>query len=130
MEKKTKLTISGGIAKKSIRNIDKAKNLGKNSVIIEKQTGKFTSRGGSFKSNPSKIKNNFTSNKGTFGKPNYIPKSPPLTSDFERRKLAEQRATKRLKEEFGVVLLELGLKDPPLFGNFPVCFSMTTAFLL
>ena len=47
MEKKTKLTISGGIAKKSIRNIDKAKNLGKNSVIIEKQTGKFTSRGGS-----------------------------------------------------------------------------------
>ena len=97
--KKTKLTISGGIAKKSIKNIDKAKNLGKNSVIIEKQTGKFTSRGGSFKSNPSKIKNNFTSNKGTFGKPNYIPKSPPLTSDFERRKLAEQRATKRLKEE-------------------------------
>ena len=99
MEKKTKLTISGGIAKKSIKNIDKAKNLGKNSVIIEKQTGKFTSRGGSFKSNPSKIKNNFSSNKGTFGKPNYIPKSPPLTSDFERRKLAEQRATKRLKEE-------------------------------
>ena len=99
MEKKTKLTISGGIAKKSIKNIDKAKNLGKNSVIIEKQTGKFTRRGGSFKSNPLKIKNNFTSNKGTFGKPNYTPKSPPLTSDFERRKLAEQRATKRLKEE-------------------------------
>ncbi len=99
MEKKTKLTISGGIAKKSIKNIDKAKNLGKNSVIIEKQTGKFTSRGGSFKSNPPKIKNNFTSNKGTFGKPNYSPKSTPLTSDFERRKLAEQRATKRLKEE-------------------------------
>ncbi len=99
MEKKTKLTISGGIAKKSIKNIDKAKNLGKNSVIIEKQTSKFTSRGGSFKSNPSKIKNNFTSNKGNFGKPNYTLKSPPLTSDFERRKLAEQRATKRLKEE-------------------------------
>ncbi len=99
MEKKTKLTISGGIAKKSIKNIDKAKNLGKNSVIIEKQTGKFTGRGGSFKSNSSKIKNNFSSKKGTFGKPNYILKSSPLTSDFERRKLAEQRATKRLKEE-------------------------------
>ncbi len=99
MEKKTKLTISGGIAKKSIKNIDKAKNLGRNSVVIEKQTGKFNSRGGSFKSNTSKIKNNFTSNKGTLGKPNYIPKTPPLTSDFERRKLAEQRATKRLKEE-------------------------------
>ncbi len=99
MEKKTKLTISGGIAKKSIKNIDKAKNLGRNSVVIEKQTGKFTSRGGSFKSNISKVKNNFTSNKGTFGKSNYSPKTPPLTSDFERRKLAEQRATKRLKEE-------------------------------
>ncbi len=99
MEKKTKLTISGGIAKKSIKNIDKAKSLGKNSVIIEKQTGKFTSRGGSFKSNTSKIKNNFKSNKGIFGKQNYTPKSSPLTSDFERRKLAEQRATKRLKEE-------------------------------
>ncbi len=99
MEKKTKLTISGGIAKKSVKNIDKAKNLGKNSVIIEKQTGKLTSKVGSFKSNQSKFKNNFTSNKGTFGKPSYIPKSSPLTSDFERRKLAEQRATKRLKEE-------------------------------
>ena len=29
MEKKTKLTISGGIAKKSIKNIDKAKTLRK-----------------------------------------------------------------------------------------------------
>ncbi len=99
MEKKTKLTISGGIAKKFIKDIDKAKNLGKNSVIIEKQTGKFTYRGGSFKSNSPKIKSNSTTKKGTFGKPNYTPKSPPLTSDFERRKLAEQRATKRLKEE-------------------------------
>ncbi len=98
MEKKTKLTISGGIAKKSIKNIDKAKNLGKNSVIIEKQTGKFTSRGGSFKSNSPKVKNNHTSNKSTFGKSIYAPKLSHLTSDFERRKLAEQRATKRLKE--------------------------------
>ena len=99
MEKKTKLTISGGIAKKSIKNIDKAKNLGRNSVVIEKQTSKFTSRGGPFKSNTSKIKNNINSNTGTFGKPNHISKTTPLTSDFERRKLAEQRATKRLKEE-------------------------------
>ncbi len=99
MEKKTKLTISGGIAKKSIKNIDKAKNLGKNSVIIEKQAGKFTNRGGSLKSYPAKVKNNFTGNKGTFNKLNYTPKSLPSTSDFERRKLAEQRATKKLKEE-------------------------------
>ena len=98
MEKKTKLTISGGIAKKSIKNIDKAKNLGKNSVIIEKQTSKFSAKSGSFKSSLSNVKNNFTSKKGILSKKNYIPKSPSITSDFERRKLAEQRATKRLKE--------------------------------
>ena len=44
MEKKTKLTISGS-AKKSIKNIEIAKSQGKNSVVIEKQTGKFSSRG-------------------------------------------------------------------------------------
>ena len=55
MEKKTKLTISGGIAKKSIKNIDKAKTLGKNSVVIEKQSGKFQVSSG-FKSGFSKPK--------------------------------------------------------------------------
>ena len=30
-------------------------------------------------------------------KPSFAPKSPSITNDFERRKLAEQRATKRLK---------------------------------
>ena len=49
MEKKTKLTISG-IAKKSIQNIEKAKTQGKNSVIIEKQSSKFSNKSGSFKS--------------------------------------------------------------------------------
>ena len=49
MEKKTKLTISGS-AKKSIKNIEIAKSQGKNSVVIEKQTGKFSSSGGSFRS--------------------------------------------------------------------------------
>ena len=56
MEKKTKLTISGGIAKKSIKNIDKAKSLGKNSVVIEKQSGKFSGKGGTFKSSFAKSK--------------------------------------------------------------------------
>ena len=45
MEKKTKLTISG-TAKKSFKNIEIAKTQGKNSVVIEKQPGKFPSRGG------------------------------------------------------------------------------------
>ena len=48
MEKKTKLTITG-IAKKSIKNIEIAKTQGKNSVVIEKQSNKFSSRGGSVK---------------------------------------------------------------------------------
>ncbi len=63
MEKKTKLTISGGIAKKSIKNIDRAKNLGKNSVVIEKQSGKFSSKAGTFKSGYSKPKTNYKSSK-------------------------------------------------------------------
>ena len=96
MEKKTKLTISGS-AKKSIKNIEIAKSQGKNSVVIEKQTGKFSSRGGSFRSNTNKPRITSTSNRGTQLKPSFNPNSPPITNDFEKRKLAEQRATKRLK---------------------------------
>ncbi len=96
MEKKTKLTISGS-AKKSIKNIEIAKSQSKNSVVIEKQTGKFSSRGGSFRSATNKPRANSNFNKGTFLKPSFNPKSPPITNDFEKRKLAEQRATKRLK---------------------------------
>ena len=54
MEKKTKLTISGS-AKKSIKNIEIAKTQGKNSVLIEKQTGKFSNRGSSFRSYSSSL---------------------------------------------------------------------------
>ena len=94
--KKTKLTISG-TAKKSIENIELAKTKSKNSVIIEKQTNKFPSRGGSFRPGGVKPKSSSTFNKGAPAKSNFTPKSAPITSDFERRKLAEQRATKRLK---------------------------------
>ncbi|MDC3187592.1 translation initiation factor IF-2 [Candidatus Pelagibacter sp.] len=96
MEKKTKLTISGS-AKKSIKNIEIAKTQSKNAVVIEKQTGKFLNRGGSFRPNPGKPKSTFSFNRVTEPKPSFVPKSPPVTNDFERRKLAEQRATKRLK---------------------------------
>ncbi len=96
MEKKTKLTISGS-AKKSIKNIEIAKTQGKNSVVIEKQVGKFSNKVGSFKSLSKKPKSVSTYNRGTLSKPPFIPKSPPITNDFEKRKLAEQRATKRLK---------------------------------
>ncbi|WP_440926556.1 translation initiation factor IF-2 [Candidatus Pelagibacter sp.] len=96
MEKKTKLTISGS-AKKSIKNIEIAKTKVKNSVVIEKQTGKFSGRGGSFRSNVNKPRTTSTFNRGTLLKSSFNPKSTPITNDFEKRKLAEQRATKRLK---------------------------------
>ncbi len=98
MEKKTKLTISGS-AKKSIKNIEIAKTQGKNSVVIEKQTGKFSSRGGSLKSSSSRPRSTPSFNRGVTLKSSFAPKSPPIMNDFERRKLAEQRATKRLKGE-------------------------------
>ena len=96
MEKKTKLTISG-TAKKSFKNIEIAKSQGKNSVVIEKQPSKFPSRGGSSRPGGFKPKTTSTFNRGAPVKPSFKPKSPPITNDFERRKLAEQRATKRLK---------------------------------
>jgi len=96
MEKKTKLTISGS-AKKTTKNIEIAKSQGKNSVVIEKQTGKFSSRGGSFRSSTKKPRISSTFNRGAPLKPSFNAKSLPITNDFEKRKLAEQRATKRLK---------------------------------
>ena len=68
MEKKTKLTISG-TAKKSFKNIEIAKTQGKNSVIIEKQPGKFPIRGGSSRPGGFKPKTTSTFNRGTSVKP-------------------------------------------------------------
>ena len=87
-KKKTKLTLSGNL-KKSISNIEKAKNLGKNSVFIEKKLNKFS---------PKKSYNNNTKFSSKPKSPNFSKPSPP-PNDYEKRKLAEQRATKRLKED-------------------------------
>ena len=87
--KKTKLTISGS-SKKSYKNLDTSKSQGKKTVIIEKQLIKQRPKSG-FR--PSSQKNKL----GGGFKPSFSPKSSPVSSDFERRKLAEQRATKRLK---------------------------------
>ncbi len=92
--KKTKLTISGN-AKKSFKDFDSPKNLGKKTVIIDKQSSKPSTKGNYNKSSGFKHSSNFK--RGAQPKTNYIPKTSPATSDFERRKLAEQRATKRLK---------------------------------
>ena len=96
MEKKTKLKISGS-AKKSIKNIEIAKTQSKNAVVIEKQSRKLSNRGVSFRPNLGKPKPTSSFSRGTGIKSSFASKSPPITNDFERRKLAEQRATKRLK---------------------------------
>ncbi len=98
MEKKTKLTISGTV-KKSIKNIEKVKTQGKNSVVIEKHSSKITGKSGSFKHGFTKPKIGSKFNKEISIKSGLVTKSSLIKSDFERRKLAEQRATKRLKEE-------------------------------
>ena len=80
--KKLKLTISGK-PKKSFKNFETSKSQGKHSVVIEKPQNRFVKKGSSFKPNKSK----------------FSTKAQINPNDFEKRKLAEQRATKRLKDE-------------------------------
>ena len=98
--KKTKLTLSG-IAKKSIENIELAKTQSKNSVVIEKKPSKFAPRGNfskpaSVRSKPAAAASSFPPRTTSAPKP-----SSPITNDYEKRKLAEQRATRRLKGDTG-----------------------------
>ena len=95
--KKTKLTISG-IAKKSIKNIEIAKTQGKNSIVIGKQSNKPHNKTGLHKQSVVRSKNTL-SGRGTSSKSINTNKPPIISNDFEKRKLAEQRATKRLKGE-------------------------------
>ena len=93
-KKKLKLSISGA-SKKTINSIEQAKSQSKNTVVIEKRSPRFGgkpnfSRGA--KSTESKLQSTFIPKKTNFSKP-----LSPITSDFEKRKLAEQRATRRLK---------------------------------
>ena len=96
--KKTKLTISG-TAKKSIKNIEIAKTQAKNAVVIEKSRNNFVKKGSSFKPSGNNTRTKPTSSftRSVPLKPSFGLKTQPITNDFERRKLAEQRATKRLK---------------------------------
>ena len=97
MEKKTKLTISGN-PKKTFKTLVSQKTQGKKTVIIEKQSLKSSGKPGftkPFNSRPSTP--NFK--KGSGFKTNFSSKSLAPASDFERRKLAEQRATKKIKNE-------------------------------
>ena len=92
--KKTKLTISGN-PKKTFKSLDVSKNQGKKTVVIEKRPIRTTNKPNFNKSFTSRPLSNFK--RGISPKPNLATKISTSTSDFERRKLAEQRATKRLK---------------------------------
>ncbi len=88
--KKTKLTISGS-PKKSFKNFEPSKTKGKKTVVIDKHSSRPFNKGSFNKTSGSNFKRNPLSNT------KLAPKGQPVISDFERRKLAEQRATKRLK---------------------------------
>ena len=94
--KKTKLTISGN-PKKTFKSFDDSKNQGKKTVVIEKKSSRPVNKGTFNKSFGSRPPSNFK--RGVSLKTNLGTKISTSTSDFERRKLAEQRATKRLKGE-------------------------------
>ena len=93
-KKKLKLSVSGN-SKKTFSSIENAKSKSKNTVVIEKKTSKFSG-----KTQFSRQNNSFRLNNNISSKPNNLTR--PFTqpsSDFEKRKLAEQRATRRLKGE-------------------------------
>ena len=93
--KKIKLTITG-TPKKKFKNFDTTKVQGKKTVVIEKNNIKNPIKGNYSRSSSFKSSNTGF-NRGTSFKSNFAPKISSTSSDFERRKLAEQRATKRLK---------------------------------
>ena len=95
-KKKLKLSISG-TSKKTINSIEQAKSHSKNAVVIEKKSSRFANKPNFSRGNKSseiRSQNNNISKQNSFFKP-----STPISSDFEKRKLAEQRATRRLKGE-------------------------------
>ena len=94
-KKKLKLSISGS-SKKTISSIEQAKLKSKNSVVIEKRNLKFSSKSKFSRQSSDGFKQNKNSPLKTS---NFFRPSSGPTSDFEKRKLAEQRATRRLKGE-------------------------------
>ncbi len=96
-KKKLKLSISGS-TNKTINSIEQAKNQSKNTVVIEKKPKRFL---GKSQTPRPVVNNNKFKNKSSFSEksPNYSRPLQNISSDFEKRKLAEQRATKRIKGE-------------------------------
>ena len=107
--KKTKLTISGN-PRKSFKDFNHQKNQNKKTVVIDRDKAKSPNKNFKSKTFTSKPTSNFR--RSTSLKPNFSSKIPQSTGDFERRKLAEQRARKRLKgdEDEKDKKLKLGFK--------------------
>ena len=93
--KKTKLTISAD-AKKSIGKIEFTKIKNKSSVIIEKKPSKFKHSSSNKTAGQS---TRFKEKKFSTVKTQIISKIAPPIKDYEKRKLAEQRATRRIKSD-------------------------------
>ena len=94
-KKKLKLSISGS-SKKTFSSIEEAKSKSKNTVVIEKKSSKFSGKSQFSKQSNNNFRpsNTVSSKPNNFSRPSIHP-----SSDFEKRKLAEQRATRRLKGE-------------------------------
>jgi len=92
VKKKLTLSISGN-TKKTISNIERAKSQSKNSTIIEKKNVGFVKKRTFVKTNQN-FDNLRTKKPFIATKPH-----PGVPTDYEKRKLAEQRATRRLKGE-------------------------------
>ena len=96
-KKKLKLSISGS-RNKTINSIEQARNQSKNTVVIEKKPKRFLGKSTSARPfvNNDKSKNKSSLSEKT---PKFSRPLQQISSDFEKRKLAEQRATKRIKGE-------------------------------
>ncbi len=107
--KKTKLTISGN-PKKSFKDFNHQKNQNKKTVVIDRDRAKSPNK--NFKSKTFTSKPTSNLRRSTNLKPNFSSNISQTTGDFERRKLAEQRARKRLKgdEDEKDKKLKLGFK--------------------
>ena len=96
-KKKLKLSISGS-TNKTKNSIEQAKTQYKNTVVIEKKSKRFIGKTQTPRNAASKDKlinkSSFIQRKSSYSKP-----LANISSDFEKRKLAEQRATKRIKGE-------------------------------
>ncbi len=96
-KKKLKLSISGS-TNRTINSIEQAKTQSKNTVVIEKKPKRFLGKPQTARTVSANDKSN---NKSSFAqrKSSYSKPLTNISSDFEKRKLAEQRATKRIKGE-------------------------------